>query len=234
MPVKGVVAEFASVGGPSKPQLGDDGWWAGPTDPGRYVVARCGPHRSSGRYPLSKIPWGAALKDEGGRVLAMVDGAWLDVEATTGLSRDELMKYHKDLYRQSKVPSKWVFNDFGHMTCYLFRDANENGKLDVALGERVHGEFMHSSPHTEAMESRGEGDLITAHVMGESHGCIHIRPADIDQLRRARFLGRGTRVIVHGYDELRVPFPRAIAGRPPYELHFFPGLKRLVVVGISH
>jgi hypothetical protein len=46
MAAKVLVATYSAVGGPKTPKREDDGFMAGPTDPGRYRVARYGRHTS--------------------------------------------------------------------------------------------------------------------------------------------------------------------------------------------
>jgi hypothetical protein len=220
------VRTYDAVGGPEKKTLAPDGFWAGPTDPGEYVVAYCGKHRSR-RYPeWSSIPWGASLKDDGKHVLVLLDGKWQDVEHVTGISRVILVDEYRSMYGLSRVPPSWVFNDFGHLTCYMFRDRNRNGRLDPAAGERIHGEFFHTTPVDEARTA-----LNLAVRLDSSHGCIHLKPLDIDRMVREGHMRKGVRVVVHRYAEKVVRFPRASHAAPPFELHFFPALRELRVIG---
>ena len=41
---------------------------------------------------------------------------------------------------------------------------------------------------------------------------------------------KGARVVVHRYNELLVRYPKG-TGAAPYELHFYPGLHKLLIVG---
>jgi hypothetical protein len=125
------------------------------------------------------------------------------------------------------VPNKWVFNDFGHLTVYLYRDRNNNGRMDG--NERIHGEFIHTTPGNEAEEAQGD-DV----VLGESHGCVHVKPADLDDMVNRRFLKNGRVVVVHRYAESRIPYARPKIGHgAPYEVHFYPGLRQMCVVGVE-
>jgi hypothetical protein len=45
------------------------------------------------------------------------------------------------------------------------------------------------------------------------------------------YMRKGVRVVVHRYDEKIIRFPKTARATPPYELHFFPGLRKLAVVG---
>lgn len=224
MASKVVVAEYSAEGGPEKPFMAPDGHEAGPTDAGDYVIAYCAKHRSR-RYPQwSSIPWGSPLKQEGDRLLVLLDGRWQDVFKLTGASPDAVESYYQELYGIEKIPDKWVFNDFGHLTCYMFKDLNRNGRLDRPT-EKIHGEFFHTTPPDEAATS-----VHTPVRLGPSHGCIHLKPLELDDMVRRKFMCKGARVVVHRYNELLVRYPKG-TGAPPYELHFYPGLHKLLIVG---
>lgn len=226
MPKQVVVAQYNAEGGPEKPFMAPDGHEAGPTDAGEYIVAYCTRHRSR-RYPQwSSIPWGSPLKMDGERLLVYLDGRWQDVFKLTGATPDAVESLYAALYGVEKLPDKWVFNDFGHLTCYMFKDLNRNRRFDRAT-EKIHGEFFHTTPEDEAATA-----LFRPVRLGPSHGCIHLKPLELDEMVRRKFMGKGARVVVHSYGELLVPFPKGTASRP-YELHFYPGLHKLVIVGMS-
>lgn len=123
-----MAATYAGMGGPNEAKMAADGFTAGPTEPGRYRVAYHGRH-SSLRYPgFSTFLWGSEVKEEGGKVLVMHRGAWTNVEKY-GLNRVQVIEYSDFLYGIAKVPRRWVFNSFGHLTCYLYRGLNNDGRL---------------------------------------------------------------------------------------------------------
>lgn len=69
-------------------------------------------------------------------------------------------------------------------------------------------------------------------TLGESHGCIHMKPADIDDMMSRRLLKKAVLVIVHRYAESRIPFMKPKVGHaPPYEIHFYPGVRQICAVG---
>jgi hypothetical protein len=225
--VKTILEEFDAVGGPAKRRIGSDGFVAGPTDAGEYLVAYCGRHTSR-RYPhWSSIPWGTPLKEEKGELMVQLRGTWEKLAKYSPVTRADVVRQHGLLYGTGKVPTTWVFNDFGHVTCYLFRDLNFNGILDSR--ERIHGEFLHTTPSDEAATSLG-----LRFSLGESHGCVHLRPLDIDRMIAKGYLRRGRRVVIHRYSERTIPFRRTGASaRSSFEVHFFPGIQKLFVVGRS-
>lgn len=126
---------------------------------------------------------------------------WRPLSEVTSGTESEIRDYHQQLYGTHVIPKTWVFNDFGHRTCYFYRDRNRNGKRDP--GERVHPEFFHTTPDDEADEAAGRDVTLS-----ESHGCIHLKPVDIDELVKAGHMKRNTKVVIHRYD-VKVPrFPR--------------------------
>jgi len=224
--VKVRIAEYVAFGGPATPVVAPDGFTAGPTDPGEYVVAYCGKHRSKRYKTWSSIPWGAKLKDTRTDVMVEVDGKWKSATKLTGVSRADVMSYNQQLYGSRVVPGEWVFNDFGHMTCYFFKDKNQNGRLDPKAGEKISGEFFHTTPADEAATK-----LNVPVQLDESHGCIHLKPNDIDELIAKKYMRKGNRIVVHKYTEHSIGYSLAPHAVPPFELHFYPALNKLVVVG---
>jgi hypothetical protein len=127
---KVLVRSYPAFGGPELTFLASDGHEAGPTDEGEYRVAYCGRH-SSKKYPTwSKIPWGSKLKEEGEDVLVQFEGRWSKLSDVVALTKAEVVNYHYQLYRSRIVPATWVFNDFGHVTCFLYKDRNRNKRRD--------------------------------------------------------------------------------------------------------
>ena len=77
-----------------------------PTDEGEYRVAYVGRHASQ-RYPTwSKIPWGAALKEEKGELWVHYQGSWRLLSSVVPLTKDNVQEYYASLYRIRKVPFK--------------------------------------------------------------------------------------------------------------------------------
>jgi hypothetical protein len=221
------VGTFDAVGGPSALQKASDGFVAGPTDAGLYRMVRCGKHSSPSYPDWSKIRWGSGLKEEGGEIKVMHDGRWQALKKVSPrMTKEALMQRNLDLYGKYELPSTWVFNDFGHITCYFFKDKNNNRKLDKDLGETVHKEYFHTTPDDEAATALGKPVTLS-----QSHGCIHLKPKDIDAMMDKGYFKAGNAVVVHKYDE-KVPFwisnPSGVA---PFELHFFPGERKVIVVG---
>lgn len=225
-----VVDIFPAVGGPKTSGMGSDGFEQGPTDKGTYMIAYCNKHTSNRYKTWSKVTWGTPLKEERGTLYVNVrddkgDKRWKKLSEFSSATRADVLKYHEDLYGKKAIPDKWVFNDFGHMTCYYFKDVNDNKKKDKR--ERVYGEFIHTTPVNEAETAKSKPVILT-----ESHGCVHVKPKDIDVMIKKGYIKRNNKFIVHDYAEIpptTVPYHK---GKPPFELHFYPHNRVIYVVGI--
>lgn len=221
-----VVDAYLAVGGPPAARGGSDGFEAGPTDAGTFVIAYTGLH-SSARYPAwSAIRWGSPLREAGGGVIEVLhDGKWRRLDSFPSAPDVESLKQrYLELYGEYALPKTWVFNDFGHMTVYYFKDLNKNKRLDGK--EVIHGEFLHTTPDNEAQAARGE-----AIDLRESHGCVHVAPADIDDMKKKGYLDKGNTLVVHGYDEGAPVDVPVEAGKKPFEVHFYPGSAQIFIFG---
>jgi len=224
MPPKVIVGTYDAVGGPKKAFKAHDGYRAGPTDAGEYVIAYCGKHSSSKYYRYwSKVRWGTPLREKRGVLQVYVNKRWRPLKNFTPATKDVIMDRHKALYGTRKLPSKWVFNDFGHLTCYFFKDLDKDRRKDK--NERIHSELIHTTPDDEASTAQGKPVILT-----ESHGCIHVKPNDIDEMRKKGYLKPGNSLIIHGYKKVAPIGPKGLGG-PPFEVHFFPGAKKIVIEG---
>jgi hypothetical protein len=81
------------------------------------------------------------------------------------------------------------------MAINYFRDPNRNRKLDA--GEKIMGEMIHSVPENEGQTDRGRPAET-----GYSHGCIHVRPADLSRLLKQGAFKAGELIVVHGPGEI--------------------------------
>jgi hypothetical protein len=136
------------------------------------------------------------------------------------------MQRNLELYGSYSLPKTWVFNDFGHITCYFYKDKNGNRRLDRDLGEQIHREYFHTTPDDEADMAAGK-----AVALQESHGCIHLKPNDIDMMISKGYFKQGNLVVVHPYGDTVPDWTQNSAGVKPFEVHFFPGVKKVVVTG---
>ena len=146
---------FDAYGGPefggSDPRMREE-----PTWPGKYTIHSIERHTTP-KWPLSKIKWGTPLKVipykvVGGKSVPedvwyqLPGGKWGSVNELFGITSSVavISSLNNDYYNVKKVPSTWVFNDFGPMAIRYFKDLNGNGVLDGK--ERLSGEMIHTTP----------------------------------------------------------------------------------------
>ncbi len=182
-------------GGPAK--MGSDPRMAEePTWPGHYIIDKAYPYQTP-TWPLSKIIWGTPLRDMPGKNdvwYELKSGKWGSLKNDIGISRLEIIKLFYDLYKEMRVPPKWVFNDFGPISIRWFKDLNKNREIDGK--EALSGQMFHTTPSNEAEHARGLPVKLEP-----SHGCIHLKPADRDLLLSMGAFKPKTSFIVHKYHE---------------------------------
>ncbi len=215
-----------------------------PTREGRYIVYSIGKHVSSQRWLFSSIAWGTPMKFEKEVVYVQKNGKWVKLSATNsqwlsgGNSEKDLHDYLIKLYvsyKQNNVrlysngmPGTWVFNDFGHVSVKYFKDTNDNFKLDK--NESLMSDFIHTTPVTEAVSSFNKQNIRSAQPVQlvSSHGCIHVRPDDIDEMIRNKYIEKGSAFVVHPYHPNQVSENVIVVNNnkrfpvTAFEVHFFP------------
>jgi hypothetical protein len=214
-----------------------------PTRAGRYVVHSIDKHVSSQRWLLSTIAWGTPMKFEKGVVYIQRQSKWVKLSSTnsqwvSGGSEKDLHDWLLDQYQsysykgtplyQSATPDKWVFNDFGHVSVKYFKDLNNNYQLDKK--ESLMSDFIHTTPNDEALTAYNKQFPETAKPIElvSSHGCVHVKPNDIDEMIAKKYIEKGTSFVVHPYSASPV-IENVIEvndkSKPPvkaFEVHFFP------------
>lgn len=219
---------YEAVGGPLTTSR-DGKHTAGPTTAGTFTLERQARHVSQS-WPWSKLAWGTPIKaspSDRDVLYKNHAGHWLSLRALWGLpatfdtlaavvaewrsyqTRSGVPDVHADL------PPAWYFNDFGHATWYM---VNAKGHRNPA--------FIHTSPFDEYLSAHGK-EVKLEH----SHGCIHVKPHDIDEMMKAGYLKAGTRVVVHRYTARpHIKLEPAFRGRGRYEIDFFPGVNKLIIM----
>ncbi|KGN81289.1 hypothetical protein HW49_04265 [Porphyromonadaceae bacterium COT-184 OH4590] len=235
------VAEFDAVGGPQNATMGQDGFMETPTKKGRFVVGYIGKHRSYSRYGFSsEVAWGTPLREHQGKVQIYINKSWIDLSKYTkayhGYTEESILDYLKkwnkklttfnDEKGKYELPDSWIYNDFGHLTIKYFKDSNENYKLDK--GEAFMGDFIHTTSKDEVATIKGRVVSLSG-----SHGCIHVKPNDIDVLVKY-YIKIGSIVEVKSYQEktAMTTFEQSY-GRPPYETHFYPGKRKIFIYKVT-
>ena len=228
------IKEFDAHGGPVNVKMGGDGHSQTSTTVGRFVIKSIEKHVSYGKYAAwSGIAWGTEVKITGDIVMVKYNGVWkklTDVNAQWGQYKNDqkgvtnaVLKYQRELYPNSPIPTKWLFNDFGHVSVKYFKDVNLDRKMNGK--EYVMGDFIHTTPTDEAATARRK-----IFQLGESHGCIHVKPNDIDTMIGNGYLKKGNTVEVHPYTKKAIDssLKRNAAGLP-FEVHFYPGLYKIAI-----
>jgi hypothetical protein len=131
--------------------------------------------------------------------------------------------------RAASLPDTWIFHDVGHVSIKYFKDLNGDFKRNGK--EYIMGDFIHTTKYNELASSHGY-----PFELSESHGCIHVKPNDIDILIDSGFIKKGSVIEVKPYTNVIRP---AISmeldyGRPDYEAHFYPGLKKLFIYQVTY
>lgn len=234
------IKEYDAHGGPSTTQKGGDGYNMTPTTAGRFVVNTIEKHVSYGKYAFwSGVAWGTPMMTRDGVTMIKKGNAWVKLSGVNklfGEYKDNeskltmmLMFYYQDLFRVARdvSPRFWVFNDFGHISVKYFKDTNHDWKMDGK--ERILGDFIHTTPYDEASTSKGQNFSLE-----QSHGCIHVRPTEIDTMIGNGYIAKGLTIEVHSYaDKTIAPVLKRPVARLPYETHFYPGLFKIAVYRVQ-
>ncbi len=120
-----------------------------------------------------------------------------------------------------------MFNDFGHITCFIAKDTNRNEKWDKG-SEKIHYQFFHTTPRDEALTDLNLENEIK---LSESHGYLHVKPKNIDEMIAKEYMKKGNLVYIYDYTLQPLEYMKAQIANPPYSLHFYPGIKKLLVMG---
>jgi hypothetical protein len=210
------------------------------TRAGRYVIHSIAKHVSGSRWLYSSIAWGTPITFNWieHRVYVKKDGKFVKLSeynsqwkryADTDLY-DELLRIYQNNYMNyytKPFPDTWVFNDFGHVSIKYFKDTNNNFMLDKK--ESIQSDFIHTTPVDEAKSSYNkivEPRFATPITLGNSHGCIHVKPDNINELIDNGYLSKGGNIEIHEYKaSLLIPNTLEIKNANPkkmFEVHFFP------------
>jgi hypothetical protein len=237
------IATYAAKGGDPKnikPVADGDGkHYAGLTTAGKFKLHHSGKHVSN-TWSFSKIKWGVPIKESASdRDVLFEDppGRWHSVRKRLmgdgpSAQKTDIIAGLLQLYEHiapncsAKLPNTWVFNDFGHITWYMVR-ADHTHQLPGSQ-PKIHNEFIHTTQRNEYQTSHHRRVILEY-----SHGCIHVKPRDIDEMARKGYLKAGNWFIVHRYNERpRIVINRAVADNyHRFQLHFFPGLEAVIVYG---
>jgi hypothetical protein len=210
------------------------------TRAGRYVVYSITKHVSGSKWLYSSVPWGTTInfnwiehrvyiKKDGKLVkLSEYNSQWAKY-ADTDLY-DHLLKMYQNNYMSyymKPFPDTWIFNDFGHVSIKYFKDTNNNFSLDKK--ESIVSDFIHTTPGDEAKTAYNkvvEPRFSKPIMLENSHGCIHVKPDNINELIDRGYLSKGSTIQIHEYaTALVIPNTLEVKNVNPkkmFEVHFFP------------
>ena len=202
---------FDATGGPSFGYQDHGGHTAESTPAGHYTL---GPkiHVSTASWPMSVIRWGAALRlnqssevefSDDGRKWRLATGllgevtqaeiAYLNRDGKLHLvSKQRIVDHVRAIFvdpLSDKLRSPiWEKNDFGRW-----------GWNMLAKGKGT-GFYVHTTPADEAATAAAKAVFLT-----NSHGCIHLAPADRDLMIARGYLAPGVDLEVRSYGEKGPP-----------------------------
>ncbi len=198
-----------AAGGPPAGRYDKGGHTIEPTPPGNYVL---GPriHVVAPSWPFSTIPWGAALRiNASGEVeFETSPGKW---RLATGPSGVVVQAFIIFLRKDKKNPKlsdvvdgvRKVFIDPGTKKLRMATwDKNDFGRWGWNLLQNGHGTpyFVHTTPEDEQATAQGKAVFLL-----NSHGCIHLMPAERDRLMTGGYLKQGVSFEVRPYTESGPP-----------------------------
>ena len=208
--VGGKGEKYEAAGGPTKGFKDRGGHTAEPTPKGHYTL---GPraHVIAPSWPKSTIPYGATLRIHNGEVEYQDDshtGGWHVVTGPHGVVTRAVINFKMrdkqkvdigkttEAVRNSFIDpmtktlrfTEWKFNDFGRW----------GWNLRTKGGGTVY--YIHTTSEDEAAT-----DAHKAFFLMNSHGCIHLRPADRDEMMSRGYLKQGVEFEVKSYGEKGPP-----------------------------
>ena len=197
-----------AAGGPAAGYKDRGGHTAESTPAGLYTLGRK-IHVVAPSWPMSAIPWGAALRlNKGEAEFESAPGVWRAATGPAGvvtlaqkafLARDGkqakpgvLEKLVRNIFIDPATgalrASEWKKNDFGRWGWNLLR------------GGQPTAYFIHTTPEDEEATEQGQ-----AVFLANSHGCVHLKPAERDRLMNAGLLKEGASFEVRPYSETGPP-----------------------------
>lgn len=174
---------------------------AGITPPGRYVLDHAEQHTTR-NWPGSVVPWGAKLRERNDVVEYQVGNNWRAASGPQGAVTTALVLWHhrsgkhvtidvagrqaRQMFydEDGKLTAEWLQNDFGKWSWNMKRN-----------GVRT-AYYIHTTPDDEEATR-----LKKPFELAYSHGCLHIRPRERDEMMRKRYLAADVPVEVKRYDE---------------------------------
>jgi hypothetical protein len=194
---------FKAAGGTPKGYKDEGGHTAEPTPAGRYILGSQ-QHVTTGTWPRSAVPYGARIRMTDGRIeFESVGKKWLPATGPHGFVVKFMQDFARRDHKKRSVEdcdaelkgllltkngtlrtSFWDLNDFGRWAWNLTR----NGAVTPY--------YVHTTPDNEWATI--EGRRV---VLANSHGCVHITPAERDKMMTLGYLKKGVEFEVRKYNE---------------------------------
>jgi hypothetical protein len=201
--------DMRAAGGPPARRYDRGGHTIEPTPAGHYVL---GPriHVVAPSWPMSVIPWGAALRitGDGEAEYEAAPGKW---RLATGLRGAVTQAYILFFRKDRLTPNPAIVADdvrdiFIDSSTNALRtptwNKNDFGRWGWNLRRGTQGTpyFVHTTPENENATALGRAVFLV-----NSHGCIHLLPAERDRLMTAGYLKQGVPFEVRPYSEVGPP-----------------------------
>lgn len=175
-----------------------------PTPAGHFVLENPAVYRTPS-WLMSQIKWGTPIKDAPSEKslpehqktdvwYRLANGNWGSIQKDFGIDRKHITDTYFNLYGIKGIPKTWVFNAFGPLAVRYFKDTNNNKKRDA--NEKLEGSMFHTTAENEAEFKLGKSITMT-----NSHGCIHLNPADRSQLVNLKAFRGGMDLVIYPYDK---------------------------------
>lgn len=203
--VNGGGESYDIAGGPPTRRLLDDWPPAVPTPAGHYVLGNQ-EHHVSLFWPNSVVPWGVIVRQRNNVIEYQSGNRWIAASGSTGkVTKAILLGCARDKKPCSvKTASRMAFDAFFDDYGRLISPWAQNDFGPWAWNLKRHGRwtpyYIHTTPKNEAATMAGNA----IHLV-QSHGCIHIRPSDRDEMMQKGYLRGGVEVQVMSYGQKGPP-----------------------------
>jgi hypothetical protein len=206
--IGGAGESMVAAGGPPTGRNDRGGHTVEPTPAGNYVL---GPriHVVAPSWPMSAIPWGAALRiNSAGEVeFEASPGNWKVATGPNGVVTNAKIAFAKRDKLNPKLADvvaavRNVFIDSAGKLRSATWDRNDFGRWGWNLLRNGAGTayFVHTTPADEHATEQGRAVFLL-----NSHGCVHLEPNERDRLMKAGYLKQGVPFEVRPYTETGPP-----------------------------